>query len=343
MSLTFLIGAYLATALALTTLRPVAVRVGLVDIPGGRKTHIGATPLVGGLGIFAGLTAVTILSADILAVYAPLLSLSALIVFVGVIDDVRDLKVSVRMIGHILVALAMAIVAEVQLNSFGNLFFGESVELGVLTIPVTVFATVGVINAINMSDGIDGLTGSLVIISLTCIAVIAMQHGDITKASFIALLCCCVFAYLTMNFRRPWNRKALIYLGDAGSTLLGFILAWLLIDSSQGPAAIFPPVLALWFLAIPLFDTVNLLIKRPLRGLSPFKPGVDHLHHLLLRRGFTVPQVVLILSVSALLFAGIGLGAYFWQASDSVMFQLFLGLFLLYFLFCDRLDPQHQH
>ena len=211
MSIFILVGAYLATALALMTLRPVAVKVGLMDIPGGRKTHIGATPLVGGLGIFIGLTTITLLSAEILSIYAPLLSLAALIVFVGVIDDVRDLKVSIRMTGHVLVALAMAVVAEVQLTSFGSFFYSESLELGVLAIPITVFATVGVINAINMSDGIDGLTGSLVIISLSCIGLIAFLNGDFIKASFIALLGCCVCAYLTMNFRRPWNRKSLSF------------------------------------------------------------------------------------------------------------------------------------
>ncbi|MEQ8313734.1 MAG: hypothetical protein RL839_01945 [Gammaproteobacteria bacterium] len=335
--------AFFATILATATLRPVAGKIGLLDIPGGRKTHIGATPLVGGLGIFIGLLSISIISVDVINAYAPLLSLSALIVFIGVIDDIKDLRVIVRMTGHTLVAIAMAIVAGIQLESFGNILLGEEIALNSFALPVTVFATVGVINAINMSDGIDGLSGTLVVVALICIGIVAGSKADFVTVSFIALLSACILAFLTMNFRRPWNQKALVYLGDAGSTMLGFMLAWLLIESSQGEHALFPPVYALWFLAVPLFDTVNLLIKRPIHGFSPFKPGVDHLHHALLRRGFTVQQVVLILAASSLALAGIGLTGYFWQASDSVMFQLFLGLFLLYFLFCDRLDPQHQH
>lgn len=337
----YLLGCFAATLVALHGFRPLAGKVGLLDIPGGRKTHISATPLVGGLGIFVGLALVSLAIPALVQEFASLLVLSALILFIGTIDDIKDLRPAVRMTGHTLVALTMAVVAGVQLETLGNLFFTGVVVTGWMAIPVTVFATVGVINAINMSDGIDGLSGGLTLVTSFSIGVLSFAAGDYATTGFISLLCCSIFAFLTMNFRHMVHKQALVYLGDAGSTMLGFILAWLLIDSTQGSTAIFSPALALWFLAIPLFDTVNLLIKRPLRGLSPFKPGVDHLHHLLLRRGFTVPQVVMILSLTALVFAGIGLGAYFWRASDSVMFQLFLGLFLIYFLFCDRLDPEH--
>lgn len=196
-----------------------------------------------------------------------------------------------------------------------------------------------------MADGIDGLSGALTIVALGALAIVAGNAAAFTTAGFIGILICCILAFLSMNFRRPWNRKALVYLGDAGSTLLGFILAWLMIDSTQGQAALFPPVYALWFLAIPLFDTVNLLIKRPMRGKSPFKPGVDHLHHMLIRRGYSVQMVVLMLVGSSVGFAAIGMAGLYYQASESAMFQLFLGLFLIYFLFCDRLDPvdSNQH
>ncbi len=114
--------AFLTTGASLLGLRPVALKVGLVDVPGGRKTHIGNTPLVGGLGIYLGLVVLSLVSPGVLSQYASLLSLSALILFIGVIDDAKELSWSTRMTGHGLVALVMAVVAGVQLNSLGALF-----------------------------------------------------------------------------------------------------------------------------------------------------------------------------------------------------------------------------
>lgn len=237
------------------------------------------------------------------------------------------------MTGHALVALSMAVVAGIQLTSFGDILYFGDIQTGALAIPFTVFATVGVINAINMSDGIDGLSGGLVITALGSISILALANGSFTLVSFIALIICSIMAFLSMNFRRPWNRKALVYLGDAGSTMLGFILAWLLIECSQGSEALFSPVHALWFLTIPLFDTVNLLFKRPMQGRSPFHPGTDHLHHNLLSRGYSVSQVVLLLVAASIFFASIGIYGYFFEISESFLFQLFLSLFILYFFF----------
>ena len=325
------------TILFLQGLRPLAMKVGLMDFPGGRKTHLSATPLVGGLGIFSGVLLVSFSLPALLAQFAPLLTLSALVLFIGTIDDIKDLKPVVRMTGHSLIALSMAIVAENQIASFGNILYFGAIELGLLAIPVTVFATVGVINAVNMSDGVDGLSGGFMVVALGSVCVMALAGGNLALASFIALLVCSLMAFLSMNFRSPWRRKALIYLGDAGSTMLGFMLAWLLIEASQGSQALFPPVYALWFLAIPLFDTVNLLLKRPMQGESPFRAGTDHLHHILLNRGFSGGEVVFILLSISFLFALAGMLGIYYQASEAFMFELFISLFILYFLGVDRL------
>ncbi len=331
--------AFVVTGASIFALKPVAVRIGLVDIPGGRKTHVGATPLVGGLGIFLGILAMALVTPGMLATFAPFLSLSALILFIGTVDDAKELTPYVRMTGHALVALAMAVVAEVQLLSLGELIPSVSLQLGAFTIPVTIFATVGVINAINMADGIDGLSGGLVVVALGFLAMMGLASGDSVLANFCVVVICSIMAFLTLNFRRPWKLKALVYLGDAGSTMLGFMLAWLLIDSSQRAEPVFAPVYALWFLTVPLFDTVNLLIKRPLRGISPFTPGTDHLHHKLLQRGFSVAQVVAVLLMTAVTMGGVGLLGMRFEASESMMFQLFICLFVLYFVFADRIAP----
>lgn len=340
MTYLYLLSAFAITGASLLALKPLAVRIGLVDIPGGRKTHLKATPLVGGLGIFLGIVCISLVMPGISAEFAPLLSLSALILFIGTVDDAKELTPFARMLGHGLVALAMAIVAGVELNSLGAILTESTVNLGIMTIPITVFATVGVINAINMSDGIDGLSGGLVIVTLIFISILAFSSGDAVTGGFCLIMICSITAFLSLNFRRPWHKKALVYLGDAGSTMLGFILAWLLISSSQGLVPIFSPVYALWFLAIPLFDTVNLLIKRPLRGRSPFSPGNDHLHHMLLSRGFSVEQAVLIILTLALIGGGIGLFGLSAGFKESTMFQFFIVLFSLYFCFSDKIQKK---
>ena len=330
--------AFLATGLAISSLRPIAGRVGLLDLPGGRKTHINATPLVGGLGIFAGLLLSSLSVPQMLAEFSPLLILAALVLFIGVIDDIKDLKPSVRMTSHSLVALAMTVIADVEIVSFGDIIYIGEFSMGLFSVPVTVFATVGVINAINMSDGVDGLSGGLVLVSLTSLLILALAGGNFSLVNFLLLLICCVLSFLSLNFRRPWKRKALVYLGDAGSTMLGFMLAWLLIEASQGTEALFQPVYGLWFLAIPLFDAVNLLLKRPLRGDSPFRPGTDHLHHVLLSRGFSGGEVVFIILTISFLFALAGMLGFYYCANEAFMFQIFISLFILYFLTIDRLS-----
>lgn len=328
----YLIACFAITLTALYVLRAVASNIGLLDFPGGHKTHFSATPLAGGLGIFTGLLLISLSLPPVLAEFAPLLTLSALVLIIGTIDDIKVLKPSVRMTGHVLIALFMAVVAEVQLRSIGNILYFGDIETGWLAIPLTIFATIGVINAINMSDGIDGLSGGLVLVALGSVTVLALAGGAFLLTSFLTLIICSVLAFLSMNFRRPWNKKALVFLGDAGSTMLGFIIAWLFIEYSQGREALFAPVHALWFVAIPLVDTVNLLFKRPMQGRSPFEADNDHLHHNLLSRGFSVSQVVLILLTASVLFASVGVIGYFYEISESFLFLLFLVLFLLYFL-----------
>lgn len=337
MNLISLAGAFFLTGIALYALKPVAIKLGLVDIPGGRKTHLRPTPLVGGLGIFFGIACISLAIPSIATEFKALLSLSAIVLFMGTVDDAKELTPLSRLLGHSLVALAMAVVAGAQLSSLGAIITDNSVELGFLTLPITVFATVGVINAINMADGLDGLSGGLVTVALSFIALLAFANGQALTGSFCLIMICSIAAFLSLNFRQPWNKKALVYLGDAGSTMLGFMLAWLLIDSTQGAIPNFPPVYALWFLAVPLLDTVNLLIKRPLQGRSPFAPGNDHLHHMLLSRGYSVKQVVLLLVGIAIALGGVGYAGHSAGASESLMFLLFIMLFACYFYFSDRI------
>ncbi len=343
MSFLNLLSAFIITSISLFALKPVASRVGLIDVPGGRKHHKAPTPLVGGLGIYLGTLSMSLFTPVVLFHYSAMLAISALVLFVGIFDDARELRVSVRMGAHAFAAWLMAVVAGNQLLSLGNILAFGPVELGILAIPVTVFATVGVINAVNMTDGIDGLSGGLVVVALFFMGVVAFDSGHVAMLQFTTLLVCSLLAFLMLNFRLPWKQCALVYLGDAGSTMLGFMLTWLIIEATQGPDAMMSPVYALWFLAIPLIDTVSLLIKRPLRGQSPFSAGTDHLHHRLLNAGYSRKQTVVGLYIVGAFMGSIGLMGYLFNASEAFMFTLFMVIFAVYMAWAPIHRRLHTH
>lgn len=339
-----LLSAFALTCGILLALRPTAGRMGLLDIPGGRKTHQDPTPMIGGLGIYLGVLVVCLFSPVVLGQFKWLLVIAGLVLISGVIDDMFELRASVRILIQAAAAWAMVFTTGIQLLSFGDVVFVGPVMLGLMAVPLTMFATVGVVNAINMSDGLDGLSAGIVTIALIMLSVAALVSGHSVFLSFSQILIVSLLAFLAFNFRQLWKKSALMYLGDAGSTLLGFILAWLIIAASQGPDAFIAPVTALWILAIPLMDTVNLLVRRPLRGESPFKPGRDHLHHRLLNAGFDARQTVLIIHAATFVTGSIGLAGYFLNIPEGLMFMAFLLVFTIYMTASRAaLHPQSRH
>ena len=212
----------------------------------------------------------------------------------------------------------------------GWLTSDEVFSLGLLAIPFTLFCTVGVVNAVNMSDGLDGLAGGLVLVTLGSLAYLAYAGGHFTILDPLLLLMAAVVGFLIFNAPSPWGKKAKVFMGDAGSMFLGFVLALFLIDFSQEPNRIMHPVIPLWIFAVPLMDTVAVMFRRVVAGQSPFSADRKHLHHLLLTAGFTVGQTVLTIWILAVLLALIGLMGHAYGISDGVMFFGFLSMFALY-------------
>ncbi|MDG2175262.1 MAG: undecaprenyl/decaprenyl-phosphate alpha-N-acetylglucosaminyl 1-phosphate transferase [Gammaproteobacteria bacterium] len=323
---------FIVSLVSILLLRPLARKLGLVDTPGGRKTHSKETPLIGGLGIFVGLMAGSLLSPEVMMQYQPLLLISCILLVIGLVDDFYPLPAVVRMGFQITAAWLMCDYGNNQLITLGNLFTENELFLGRYSTIMTIFATVGVINAINMIDGMDGLSGGLALICLGGIAIAAGFNGNNPALySFTLITIAGLVAFLLLNFRAPAGKPALIYLGDSGSTMLGFILAWLLIESSQGGVdKVIHATVALWFMAIPLMDTVYLFIARPLAGKSPFEPGTDHLHHLLAMHGMSKARVVLLLYAAGICFGLVGLAINSMSAVEYLAVYLFMGVFGLY-------------
>ena len=325
---------FLVTLAAILILRPLARKLGLMDAPGGRKTHVHETPLIGGLGIMLGLLVAVLMVPGEYDRYHLLMMIALLLVLTGLVDDYFPLPAVVRLGIQILAAWLMVHYGGNQLVTLGRLVGDWELLLGRWALVMTIFATVGVINALNMIDGMDGLSGGMLMICLAFLAITASATGaNPALLAFTLLLMASVAAFLVLNFRFWQKKPALIYLGDSGSTTLGFILGWLLIESSQTTATgeqVFPATVALWFLAIPLMDTVYLFIARPLSGKSPFAPGTDHLHHLLAGLGWSRTKVVLVMYLAGIVLGMAGLVIFAVPALEPVSLYVFLGLFALY-------------
>jgi UDP-GlcNAc:undecaprenyl-phosphate/decaprenyl-phosphate GlcNAc-1-phosphate transferase len=329
--------AFATTALLIVLLRPLAVATGLVDIPNERKSHRAPTPLVGGLAIFAGLV-VSFLVAGRAGLHLPgreivsFFGAGLLLVAVGVVDDFLELSPAVRFVAQILAALLMVFGAGVVLTDLGAMTWaGTILPLGVLSIPFTVFATLGVINALNMCDGLDGLSGSLALVSLGGLLVAASLWGVPGQAAFLPPLGAAIVGFLLFNLRLPGRSQALVFMGDAGSMFLGFALTWYAISLSQGEARVIRPSAALWFLMLPIFDAVSMMLRRTLRGRSPFAPDREHLHHIFLLAGYSVNQTVGIMTALALVGVLVALASIYWEVPELLVSGGFLVVGLGYF------------
>lgn len=320
-----------ATAALIQFFRSHAVGLGLVDEPGGRKQHHGAVPLVGGLGMFGGLLVAALIALAIGSFqprHAAFYAAISLLVLTGYIDDRHELRARTRFVLQSIAALIMVYGGDIRLVNLGDLFGFGDVTTGVLAVPLTVFAVLGVINAMNMIDGVDGLAGGVALIALLVFSAFAGAAGQLHQTLLLPLIAV-VVGFMIFNLRTPWRPQALVFMGDAGSVLLGFALAWYAVNLAE-VRQVFTPITAVWILAIPLMDTISLMIRRVLRGRSPFEADREHLHHILLRAGFTPFQTVIIVYALSLMLAGIGVAGWWLGLPEYVMFYAFMVVFALY-------------
>ena len=286
---------------------PLARRLGLVDHPGGRKDHHGAVPVIGGLVIFLALALSYLGFETSLSVQSiTFVACAGLMVLVGQLDDIYDLHWSWRIAAQTTAALAMIYIAGLEADNLQDVFGFAAANAGFLAVPFTVFIVVGVINALNMADGVDGLAGTLSLVSLGLFTCFALYSGDALQAERLLALCAALVGFLLWNQRLPWQPRAKVFLGNGGSMLLGFIIAWTSVRLTQNAAHPVSPVLGPWTLALPLIDCVTLMLRRWRQGKSPFAADRRHMHHMLLDAGLRPAAVVFLLGGLSLM---LGLGA----------------------------------
>lgn len=304
--------------------RPAAIKVGLVDKPGQRKTHQGNIPLVGGLSIYFSLWMLFAIRPEWLHDFAIYMACATLLLLIGILDDRFDLPVLPRIFLQALVASGMMLSGH-YLMTLGNILFGHELLLGWSGFAVTLLAVWGAINAFNMIDGIDGVLGAHTVITFGALAVMFYLGGSPQHAQWSLCLLAAALPYMALNLGIVGGGKLKVFMGDAGSTLIGFTAIWLLIQATQGDDAVMRPVTALWFIALPLMDMVAVMGRRIYRGVSPFKPDREHVHHILHRAGLSLPQTLAAIAGAALCFAALGIGA---ECSGLAEFTV-LSLFVL--------------
>ncbi|MCE7627551.1 UDP-N-acetylglucosamine--undecaprenyl-phosphate N-acetylglucosaminephosphotransferase, partial [Vibrio fluvialis] len=270
--------------------RRLAKAIGLVDKPNARKHHQGVVPLVGGISICITV-ALTVLAFDIAIAHSGLFLFSiCVLTALGAIDDKYDISFKSRMLCQALLSLCMMYFAGLELHTLGNMFGLGHTELGGFAVLITVLGVIGAINAFNMVDGIDGLLGGLSIVSFSALAFLLYQDGHSSLGLLCLIFITATLPYIGMNLGLL-GRQRKVFMGDAGSMMIGFTIIWLLLSGSQDESgAIMRPVTALWLIALPLMDMTAIMIRRIRRGDSPFKPDREHLHHICQRLGLSSRQ-----------------------------------------------------
>jgi len=321
--------ALLSTLFVLPRLARIGQRIGLVDVPRGRKNHVGPRPLVGGIAFVIAATFTSMAFISIQGFRGYFLGLSVLLFF-GFLDDFRELNPYQKFIAQILACVLLQYFSRLSLSDFGHLFGDWSLRLPDmpwLIWIVTIFCLVGVINAINMIDGMDGLAGGIAFISFIAFSCHALLDGQDGMMLLNLALAGAMLGFLRYN----WP-PASLFMGDAGSLCLGYSLGFVAIALTQGGNVSVRPVVPLLILAVPIVDTVSVMARRIKRGVSPFHADNYHLHHLLHWLGFSREKTVNIILGITILLAATSFLEPLYNLPDSVMFSIFTAYFLVYFL-----------
>lgn len=292
------LAAYLLTPLV----RKLAIRLDFVDKPGGRKKHTQAIALGGGLAVFGGaMVAITIaylfadMSLEVMffgndaRMLAGLAVAAAATVALGIYDDTTNMRGRYKLLGQLAIA-SMLVYLGYRMDHFT--LFGNEIHLGWMTVPFSLFWLVGATNAINLLDGIDGLASSVGMVLCLTLASINGYYGHFPEAVVMLALAGSLFGFLRYNFA-----PASIYLGDAGSMLVGLMIGAIAVQTHYKTPAFVAMAIPLAVWAVPILDSGAAIVRRRLTGRSIFAPDRGHLHHSLLMRGWSVRQASLFITL----------------------------------------------
>jgi len=267
--------------------RELCIRIRAVDIPGGRKIHEAPVPKGGGLAMAAGVAVPALLWAVPEGFVKALFVGAGLVLVFGLMDDLKPLSWKAKFAGQLTAAAVVIFWGGIEIRSLGEIW--QYQLPGYVAIPLTLIVIVGVTNAVNLSDGLDGLAGGICLLSFACLAYLGYVGENITVTIMALAVAGAIFGFLRFN-----THPATLFMGDAGSQFLGFMAVCLALKLTQGNTPL-SPVLPLVILGFPILDTIAVMTERISEGRSPFYPDNKHFHHRLLRLGFFHTEAVAII------------------------------------------------
>lgn len=327
-SLIAFLGSFVLTPIA----KKISQKLNLIDIPDKRKVHNGSVPRGGGLAIYVSFILAVLVIGNFDKEILGFLISSFIIVTLGLFDDKFGLRATHKFLVQSLAAI-VAIYFGIQINM--DLFLvGHLAKYSVLSLPLTFFWIVGVTNAINIIDGLDGLAAGVSTIAAFAVATVAFLSGSET-VGLLAL----VLGFSALGFL-PHNFKSRIFMGDSGSLFLGFSLATLSIIGSLKLAAAFSLIVPFTILLIPIFDTLFAIIRRIIRRKSIFEGDKRHFHHRLLDLGFSPLQAVMFIYLFSIIFSGLAI--YSSQVRNRTGYVVFAASLSLIFVLTSIVVYLHQ-
>ena len=332
--LDYLIISIVASMVINTILRNYAKKFTLlIDIPDrSRRFHKRPTPLTGGIGIFVALLVSGKLYIDLnnLNGYVPdftyqLMLASIPLVCIFLLDDIRGLSPYQRLIVQVLISSYVIFTTGIYIENLGDLFGYGILSLGIFSIPFTILSIVGVMNAFNMIDGINGLCAGCAMLALLLIGF----YSGFMYDSMLILIIGSIIGFLLFNLEIFGKRRS-VFLGDHGSNLIGFWVAWSAIYASQNSIYQAEPITMVWIIAIPLLDCIGLIFSRISNGISWSKAGRDHIHHKLMIKYTSEKSLLIILIIS--LVSGL-FGIYLENYATWVSTLMFIIYSCVYYIF----------
>ena len=314
---TLLIALFL-TIVLVPLFRRLAYALHVVDLPQERKIHSTAMPKTGGLAMAVGITVPLLLWAPKIPLFPFLMIALLIIVGAGFLDDIMEFGSLMKFVAQILAAVIVVVLGGIKIKNCGILLPEGAVLADWLATPLTIFILVGVTNAINLADGLDGLAGGISVLIFVVIGCLGLLDGNFFVVIVAASVVGALFGFLRYN-----TFPATIFMGDAGSQMLGFLAGSLAIWLTQGDVVL-SPFLPLLLLGFPILDTLTVMLERLYHGRSPFMADKNHFHHRLMRFGFYHSEAVLM--VYAL--QSIMVGSAFWLRyfNDWVLLTVYVSL-----------------
>lgn len=322
--------AFFVAAVLLVIMTPFAHQLGLVDHPSKRKQHHGMIPLTGGMAIYGGVV-IASFATDVWFENGSLFfTASAFIILLGMLDDKFDLSAKGRLLCQFGVASIMVWAAQNHILSVGNIFGLGDTNLGLFGYIFTLVCVVGVINAFNMIDGIDGLAGgmSLVVLSAVVILLLISNNGSAIMAPMMIIAAIVPFMAFNLSWKGFKGNK--IFMGDSGSMFVGLTIVWLMVDFTQGSNAAMRPITAAWVIGLPLMDMAAIMFRRARKGRSVLKPDSFHLHNIFMRAGFSSRRALTAILLLGCAYALVGISGELLAIPEYIMFAAFVASLVLY-------------